>query len=220
MAKADDTISTSWPWLRDALALAKAAFGSEALAKARLTEWLAAGKLPWRCMSWSGLDAEGIAKLRQELRADGIMLLAPSAAYCEGDSQFWEAASLLIDWEDSTACESGLVTDGAQALGIEVSQAHLRTLLPKRSLNEDAQTMPAEQEVLEPKAWLAWARKEYPQQRNERPSSYIRRLHGLMQKAGNVTEAWKSERTLRVRYYEAVKAEETVQKERKLPRTV
>ena len=32
-----------------------------------------------------------------------------------------------------------------------------------------------------PPVWLAWARKEYPQQRNERPTPYIRRLHGLMQ---------------------------------------
>ena len=82
------------------------------------------------------------------------------------------------------------------------------------------QTRPAERELLEPKAWLAWARKEYPKQRNERPTPYIRRLHGLMQKADNVTEPWKSE-TFRIRYYEAVKAEQqAVQKERKSPRTV
>jgi hypothetical protein len=46
-------------------------------------------------------------------------------------------------------------------------------------------TRPAEPESLEPKAWLAWARKEYPQQRNERPGAYIRRLLGLMQKLGS-----------------------------------
>ena len=80
------------------------------------------------------------------------------------------------------------------------------------------QTKPAEREKMEPKIWLAWARKKYPQQRNERPTAYIRRLHGLMQKADNVTEVWTFE-TFRVRYYEAVKADrQTVQKARKTPR--
>ena len=70
MAKADDTTSTSdWIWLRDALALAVAAFGSVAGAKEQLTEWLAAGKLPWACTPWKALDAEGIAKLHQSFRA-------------------------------------------------------------------------------------------------------------------------------------------------------
>ena len=86
-------------------------------------------------------------------------------------------------------------------------RARLLELLPGGTReNEEAprQTKPAE--LLGPGDWQAWARKEYPQQRNERPTRYIRRLHGLMQKADNVTEAWESE-TFRVRYYEAVKAE-------------
>ena len=68
MATADDALADSI-WLRDALALAVAALGSEALAKERLTEWLAAGELPWTCMQWNGLDAEGIAKLKQKSSA-------------------------------------------------------------------------------------------------------------------------------------------------------
>ena len=72
----------------------------------------------------------------------------------------------------------------------------------------------------EPKAWLAWALKEYPQQRNERPTPYISRLHGLMQKADNVTGVWKP-KTFRVRYYEAVKIDQqAVQKMRKSPPAV
>jgi hypothetical protein len=83
------------------------------------------------------------------------------------------------------------------------------------------QTRPTERELLEPKAWLDRARKEYPKQRNERPTAYIRRLHGLMQKADNVTKPWKAESTVRVRYYEALKTDQqTVQKKRKSPRTV
>ena len=71
-----------------------------------------------------------------------------------------------------------------------------------------------------PEDWLVWAIKKYPKQRNERPTSYIRRLHGLMEKADNVTYVWKYE-TFRIRYYEAVKAErQAVQKKRKSPRTV
>ena len=74
MAKACDTTSTiDWIWLREALALAVAALGSVALAQERLIEWLAAGKLPWSCMSWWGLDAEGIAKADQQLR-DGPII--------------------------------------------------------------------------------------------------------------------------------------------------
>ena len=62
MAKADDTSSTiDLIWLREALALAAAALGSEVLAKELLREWMAAGKLPWSCVSWKGLDAEDIA---------------------------------------------------------------------------------------------------------------------------------------------------------------
>ena len=72
----------------------------------------------------------------------------------------------------------------------------------------------------EPKAWLSWARKEYPKEQNERPTPYIRRLHGLMQTADNVTEVW-GFKTFRVRYYEAVKTDQqAVQKKRKSPRTV
>ena len=67
MAKANDKSSTiDWIWLHDALMLAIPRFGSGILAKERLKEWLAAGDLPWSCMQWDGLDAEGIARLDQE----------------------------------------------------------------------------------------------------------------------------------------------------------
>jgi hypothetical protein len=135
MAKADDTSSTIvWIWLREALALTIAAHGSVALAKERLTEWLAAGKVPWTCMSWRGLDAEGIAKLKREFSVGGSFVrspayIFPSAAYYSGDPQFW-SAGLKIDWEGDGACEL-FVIDGAQALGIKVSRAHLLALLPE-----------------------------------------------------------------------------------------
>ena len=88
MAKAGDTTSTiDWIWQRDALALAVAALGSVALAKEQLIEWLAAGQLPWSCMSWWGLDAEGIAKADQQLRDGPIIHILPSAAYHEGRPQ-------------------------------------------------------------------------------------------------------------------------------------
>ena len=48
MAKANDKSSIiDWIWLHDALMLAIPCFGSVVLAKERLTEGLAAGKLPW-----------------------------------------------------------------------------------------------------------------------------------------------------------------------------
>jgi hypothetical protein len=131
MAKADDTIV--WIWLRDALTLAAATFGSVALAKEQLTEWLAAGKMPWSCMSWRGLDAEGIAKLKRENRENSVgsifLIGIPRAAYYRGGTQFW-SARLKIDWEDNWARETFAI-DGAQALGIKVSRMHLLALLPE-----------------------------------------------------------------------------------------
>ena len=87
---------------------------------------------------------------------------------------------------------------------------HVLALLPEKPRKRVAtpgQAKPAEREKMAPKVWLAWARKEYPQQRNERPTPYIRRLHGLMEKTDNVTEVW-AFKTFRVRYYEAVKADQ------------
>ena len=111
------------------------------------------------------------------------------------------------------------------ALGIKVSRAPPSSAVPdeadaaKREETPE-QAKPAEREKMGPTKWLAWARKEYPQQRNERPTPYIRRLHGLMEKTDNVTEVW-TFKTFRVRYYEAVKADQqTVQKARKSPRSV
>jgi hypothetical protein len=129
MAKAADTSSTIVTiWLCEALALAAAALGSAALAKVRLREWLAAGKLPWRCISWKGLDAEGISRLERENRVGSVFFVnIPSDAYHEGDPQFW-STGLTIDWEDNGARENA--TAGAQALGIMVSREHLLALLP------------------------------------------------------------------------------------------
>jgi hypothetical protein len=132
MAKVDDTFSTLW--LRDALVFATEHLGSEALAKKRLREWLVAGKVPWSCMEWKGLDAEQLAKRRREKEqkwdTSGVHLSVPSAAYHQGDPRFW-SARLVIDWEDNGARE--LARDGAQALGIRVSSTHLSALLPNES---------------------------------------------------------------------------------------
>jgi hypothetical protein len=126
MAKADDTSSTMI-WLRDALALAVRTFGSVVLTKERLREWLAAGELPWSCMSWKGLDAEGIARLDRENQESIVLHIIPSAAYRDGDPQFWRA-NLTIHWEENEARENA--TGGARALGIRVSRTHVRALLP------------------------------------------------------------------------------------------
>ena len=93
MAKADDTIS-DWIWLDETLKLAKAALGSRALAEKRLRQWLTAGELPWDCMGWDALDAEGIAEFEESLREAGIVQLSPSGPYYEGDPQFWGLATL------------------------------------------------------------------------------------------------------------------------------
>jgi hypothetical protein len=101
------------------LALAVTVLGSVALADQRLREWLAAGKVPWSCMSWEGRPGKGITDL---------LNLGPGAKY-PGDPQFWSVGHLDIDWEDNRARERG--AGGAQALGVKVSLAHLLELLPE-----------------------------------------------------------------------------------------
>ena len=204
MAKAGEATSTTdWIWLREALALAVAALGSVALAKERLQEWLAAGKVPWFCMAWEGLDAEGIAKLQQELGAAAVIAVTPSAAYCEGDPGFWGNPNLRIDWDDNNAREREEVTGGAKAQGVKVSRACVLALLPavpNGHKEAPQQAEPAERKLLEPKAWLAKARKEHPQQRNEGRSAYAGRLHALMREAP-VKRTWQLN-ALRRRLYD------------------
>jgi hypothetical protein len=144
MAKPDDKSSTTdWIWLHDALVLAAECFGSAALAKERLMEWLATGKLPWTCVSWKGLDAEGLAEKKREKQekedlaqkrrdqgnSTGLVIYSlPSTVYCSGDPRFW-SATLRTDWENNAAYEAR--RHGAQALGVRVSARHMRALLPK-----------------------------------------------------------------------------------------
>jgi hypothetical protein len=103
-----------------------------------------------------------------------------------------------------------MTPNGAQALGIKVPLARLRELLPAGPHEDEEvaprQAKPAEPKKLDPKGWLAWAREEYPKRQDEKSSDYARRLHGLMEKADNVTQAWGYE-TFRVRWYEARKAD-------------
>ena len=200
MAKADDTTSKiDWIWLREALELAAKRLGSVELAEGRLIEWLAAGKLPWSCMSWKGHSAEEIAKAKQQLKGAYIPHIFPSAVYHEGDPKFWgvRRVRLQIDWEDNKAHDP--VTGGAKALGVKVSRTHLLALLPEepRERVEDlGQTKTAERKLMRPKAWLAKVRKEHPRQHNELLVAYASRLLALMQTA-NVTKVWSSGTLLR-----------------------
>jgi hypothetical protein len=91
MATAGDTISTlDWIWLREALKLTVAVIGSVARAKELLVEWLAAGKLPWKCMSFKEVDEIWGFRLRARA-AWGV--LDPQIALFEGDPRFWSTNS-------------------------------------------------------------------------------------------------------------------------------
>jgi hypothetical protein len=191
MAKSDDRSSTiEWIWLRDALELAIAPFGSKVLAKKRVTEWLAAGEVPWCCMSWKGLDAKSLAKMQREGTDSKGATVAnlPSVAHCPGEPGFW-SSNLTIDWEDNGARE--VKNFGAEALGIKVSREHLLAL---------PHIEPAKRKLMKPKEWLAKACRESPQLKNELRGPYARRLHGLMQTA-DVSKVWSFE-TLRRRLYD------------------
>ena len=114
----------------------------------------------------------------------------PSPEYFNGDPRFWNDAK--VDWENNCAREK--TPWGAKASGIKLSREDLLAKLPeepRERVEAPGQAKAPEREKMGPEDWLVWARKEYPQQRNERPTSYISRLHGLMEKADNVTYAWK-----------------------------
>src|SRR5215469_1248000 len=130
MAKADNSSSTiDWVWLHDALVLATKAFGSVVLAKDRLREWMATGQLPWTCMSFEGPDSDDIARLEEEERESIVGYILPLAAYQKGDPAFWRA-DLNIWWNENENAAREKSMFGAKALGIKVSPAHLRALLP------------------------------------------------------------------------------------------
>src|SRR5262245_5589234 len=177
MAKANDNSTTiDRVWLRDALILAISRFGSVALAKALLREWLATGKLPWSCMAFRTLDAEDIAAL-ENAQSDGVIPFRyiPSSLR-EGEPEFWRA-DLSIDWEDNIAQENTDV--GPTALGIRVSREHLLALLPdepRECIEELGQTQPGERELLEPKARpapISVSKTTRPQ--SERAERYIKK---------------------------------------------
>jgi hypothetical protein len=160
MAEADVEISTSWIWLREALRLVYEAVGSLELAKKLLVGWLAAGDVPWSCVSWKGLDAAGIAKLERELREPGPVVFlggGPPTAYYEGDLRFW-AASLAIDWEDNRAREL-YVIGGAVAQGIKVSRPHVEKRISEL-VGDPAVPLPIPMEAAKPivdassKTWI------------------------------------------------------------------
>src|SRR5215510_5838825 len=131
MAKAKAISSTpDQIWLREALNLAIPALGSEKLAKELLLEWMAAGKLPWSCLSWQAPHAQWIAMLEQlnsQLKFRRLPVASP--ADHEGDPQFWRTPGLIVDWEENEARDNAL--GGARASGIRLSRAHLLTLLPE-----------------------------------------------------------------------------------------
>ena len=62
---------------------------------------------------------------------------------------------------------------------------------------------PNKEELQDPKAWFAEARKQLPQRRGEMPFDYAKRLHAVMQTAP-VSKVWRLE-TLRRRLYDRTK---------------
>jgi hypothetical protein len=187
MAKvADKSTTIDWIWLLDGLQEAKAVLGSQVLAKMRLKEWLASGQLPWTCMSWGELDKEGVVKPSREDKPSLAIILSALV-------RFWRAESLRIDWEDNSAGDLRNC-----ALGIKVSDTHLRALL-SGDRSEHGEALPQTKPV-SPKVWLANARTKNPRQPNESQTAYARRLHVLMQQA-NVTKRL-SPSTVRRRLYD------------------
>jgi hypothetical protein len=200
MAKANNTSTTVvWIWLHDALVLATKALGSEVLAKERLRGWMARSQLPWDCMLFEGLDADAIARLREQAKGSIVGYIFPSAVYHKGDPAFW-LADLNIWWNENENAAREKATGGARALGIRVPHERLLALLTEEAGNRVeklVQTKPAGQK--QPKAWFAEVRKNHPRQHNEDQTTYAGRLHALMRKA-NVTKVWSPGTLLRRLY--------------------
>lgn len=176
MAKASNISSTiDWIWLYDALNLAIPRFGSVVLAKALLTEWLAAGKLPWSCMAWEPLDMEDLEERLDRAREVGMLLRDIPSACNEGEPEFWRFEH-TISWEDNIAHQNSVV--GASALGIKVSHSHLVALLPeepRERTEELGQTKPVEPKLAAPEARptsTTASKKTRPQ--SERAERYIK----------------------------------------------
>jgi hypothetical protein len=180
MAKANYKSSTiDWIWLVDALRLAITRFGSEVLAKALLTKWLEAGRLPWSCVAWDPRDEERLAVMEArawDLGTADLLNIPPACS--EGEPEFWRAGH-TISWEDNIASQNSIV--GASALGIKVSREHLLELLPeepRERIGDLGETQPAERKLLEePKdrsASTAVSKNTSPQ--SERAKRYIKAL--------------------------------------------
>jgi len=185
MAKAGDTNNTpDLISLRDALALAFAALESMALAKDRIREWLAAGKLRWTCRKWEALDAEGIAKFEQSLREAGIVQLPPSGPYHNGDPRFWGVDPLEINWEDNSAREA--VGEGAYARGIRLSLIDLRALLPDEGTRENEEVRGAGEWIAAEAKRMKDANKIPP---DIRISEFARKLERRMQEAATTNKS-------------------------------
>jgi hypothetical protein len=196
MAKAQDRI-VDWTWLREAPEIAAKALGSITFAKTQLRKWLASGDLPWDCVSWQALDAEGIAKTRRDLAQIAVTfpLLAPSGPYRKGDPAFFACERTEIDFENNSAREGtpATVADGAKAEGIKVATERLlallqvgTVLLPQISVVQQVAT----------KVWFDDIREKHPKQQYERQTAYATRLHVMMQRAP-ITKVWKYRTVLR-----------------------
>jgi hypothetical protein len=150
MAKALKTIADGI-WLKEALRIAAEALGSEKFAKAQIRQWLASGALPWDCLVWLALDADGIAKTQRYLNSLGVVhpILAPSGPYRKGDPALFANERTEIDFENNSAREGDptTVADGARAEGLKVSAGRLRALL--RALLPESAPEP-EEPALEP----------------------------------------------------------------------
>jgi hypothetical protein len=173
MAEALKTIADGI-WLKEALRIAAEALGSEKFAKAQLRQWLASEDLPWDCLMWQALDAEGIARTQRHLDSIGVVhpILAPSGPYRKGGAAFFACEYTEIDFENNSAREGDptTVADGAIAEGIKVSSERLYALL-------------APVQLIAPKVWLDQACEAHPIRRGERKTEYALRLHGLMKDA-------------------------------------
>ena len=134
------------------------------LAKELLKEWLAAGKLPWSCMLWKGLDAEGIARL-EHAKTGGDRPSTSSHRLRTTKVTLSSGAPMLVFWEENGAREQA--TCGARALGIKVSRKHLVALLPDKSRESE--------EVRGAGEWIA-AEAKRMQEANEVPRHHDHRL--------------------------------------------
>ena len=217
MADNDPNLDTDWPLLRDAIRLVLEVTGSTRNTKELLFDYLARGRIRWRCWrtNFTGVGSVEDARL--------LFWRLYGSHIAEGREHF-RNASFRIDIENSVAAREGTAfgsridkygdtypvfvpgkMSSIRFALVRLYRPDLVTMLretgfalpapatePPVSTEPPTSTEPPPvQKKRVPKDWLPDARKRFSQQAGEKPTDYARRLRVVMEnEAKSLTGLW------------------------------